>query len=62
MTKISDKNRKYPVTIGVYIIKSPENWNCYVGSSIDIESRHYEHIKSLKNNRHHSKALQRAYN
>ena len=34
----------------------------YVGSSVNLKSRKYEHFRLLKNNKHCNKHLQRAYN
>lgn len=48
---------------GIYKIQSlikPER--CYVGSSINISKRWDVHIKSLRNDKHHSKKLQRHFN
>lgn len=48
------------MTIGVYVLKSPNSWNCYVGSSIDCEKRIKAHFTALRSRKHHSAALQRA--
>ena len=47
---------------GVYEIKNLINGKRYVGSSVNLLSRKFEHFKSLKNNSHHSDHLQKAYN
>jgi group I intron endonuclease len=46
---------------GVYAIKNKKNEKLYVGSSVDIKSRWRSHISDLINNKHHSIALQRAW-
>ena len=48
--------------IGIYMIVNKINKKRYVGSSIDIYNRWSEHIRLLSSNKHHSKALQRAWN
>lgn len=48
---------------GVYVIKNIADSECYVGSSSEhIPKRWRLHIKMLKENRHHSIILQRAWN
>jgi group I intron endonuclease len=47
---------------GVYIIKNKINNKFYIGSSINIKKRFREHLSSLRNNSHHSKYLQNAFN
>lgn len=56
-----DFNAYYDIT-GVYMIKNLFRKGCYVGSSVDIGNRWAQHLTALKNNRHHSKFLQRVYN
>lgn len=46
---------------GIYLISTP-NKSCYVGSSINIYRRWYEHRYALKNCIHHSHRLQSAWN
>lgn len=47
---------------GIYEIKNVLNNHRYIGSSINIYKRFNEHINALRNNRHHSNYLQRAWN
>jgi group I intron endonuclease len=47
---------------GIYCIKNLANGNCYIGSSVNIRLRWHEHKYELKNNKHHSRHLQNAYN
>lgn len=47
---------------GIYSIVNLINNHCYIGSSIDIDKRITRHKHNLKNNKHHSKYLQRAWN
>jgi len=47
---------------GIYEILNTENNKKYIGSSVDIESRMYEHKRVLIKNKHHSLHLQRAWN
>ena len=49
------------MTVGVYTITHRESGNCYVGQSCDMPRRWSEHRKMLRNNKHHSKYLQRAW-
>lgn len=48
--------------IGVYMIKNKVNGKYYVGSSVNIESRWQQHIKSLDEGNHTNKHLQNAWN
>lgn len=50
------------MTSGIYQIVTKHNGKRYVGSSFDIERRELEHCRDLRNQRHHSKYLQRVYN
>jgi len=47
---------------GVYIIKNIINSKFYLGSSVDLRKRKNNHFSDLNFNRHHSTALQNAYN
>lgn len=47
---------------GIYRIRNIINNKCYIGSSIDIRRRFYEHKHKLKFNKHPSYYLQRSYN
>lgn len=46
----------------IYMIRNTVNGNTYIGSSINFKSRKREHINDLIKNKHHSIALQRAFN
>jgi len=48
--------------IGIYKITNTINDKMYIGSSIDIQGRWREHKNDLKNDKHHSQHLQRAWN
>ncbi|NFF77676.1 hypothetical protein FCV38_11955 [Clostridium sporogenes] len=50
------------MTMGIYKIEQLSTNKLYIGSSKNIESRWQEHIRVLKNNKHHSWKLQRAWN
>lgn len=50
------------IIIGVYKITNTQNNNCYIGSSVNIQKRLYEHKRILNKNKHHSILLQRAWN
>lgn len=47
---------------GVYKITNLINNKAYIGSSINVYNRKHTHINKLKNNNHHCKHLQNAYN
>lgn len=47
---------------GIYKIENSVNGNIYIGSSSDVGRRIKRHKYELKNNKHHSQYLQRAYN
>ena len=46
----------------IYKIINLENGKFYIGSTVEIDKRRDKHFKDLKNGRHHSLHLQRAYN
>ncbi len=48
--------------IGVYKIINLKTKDLYIGSSIQIEKRFLRHKRDLRNNKHHSIILQRAWN
>lgn len=50
------------MTIGIYAIINTVNDKCYIGSANNIKTRWTAHRNLLKNNKHHSIHLQRAYN
>ena len=45
--------------IGIYKIENKVNGKVYIGQSIDINTRWYNHRKELNGNRHHNEHLQR---
>lgn len=47
---------------GVYMIKNTLNEKKYIGSSINIKRRLYDHFHKLTKNTHHNKHLQAAWN
>lgn len=47
--------------IGIYKIENKINGHCYIGSSKNIKKRWYEHKRRLRNGKHHSIVLQRAW-
>jgi len=47
---------------GIYTITHAESQKKYVGSSVDIRKRWWEHRKQLRGGYHHSPMLQRAWN
>jgi len=51
-----------PANTGIYEIVNLVNGKRYIGGSVDIRQRWREHKSGLSRGRHHSKALQRAWN
>jgi group I intron endonuclease len=47
---------------GIYIIKNKINGHFYLGSSNNMSKRWNRHLNNLRNNLHHSRYLQRAWN
>ena len=47
---------------GIYCIKNEIDNNIYIGSSIHINKRKNQHFTALRNNKHHSRYLQRSFN
>lgn len=46
----------------IYKIENTKNKNCYVGSTTNLSRRKKDHLRILKENKHHCKYLQRAWN
>lgn len=46
---------------GVYQIKNKENGKRYIGSSVNVTRRFYEHKRTLRKGEHHNRHLQRAF-
>ena len=49
-------------TSGIYCIENIVNKKKYIGQSIDLENRKYEHFWMLKGNNHDNRHLQNSYN
>ena len=47
---------------GIYLIKNMINGKGYVGSTVNLTNRKYQHFSQLKNNKHHSPHLQSSAN
>jgi group I intron endonuclease len=47
---------------GVYKITNTLDDKCYIGSAINVQTRLVDHFRQLRNNTHHNRYLQRAYN
>ena len=47
---------------GIYEIINVVNKKRYIGKSVDIDARWCHHIRSLNNNKHHNRHLQKAWN
>lgn len=47
---------------GIYMIKNTKNGRFYIGSAMRFSHRWGTHLRDLKNNRHHSKFMQRDWN
>lgn len=56
------KKRRYSMIGYIYTITNKINNKKYVGMTINYERRKYQHLYELKNNKHHSHKLQRAFN
>lgn len=46
---------------GIYCIQNKANGKIYIGSSVDLHSRKYEHFYKLNNNKHENIYLQRSF-
>jgi group I intron endonuclease len=46
---------------GVYKIENTHNGNCYIGSTRNLSSRWYQHLRLLLRRKHHSCVLQSAW-
>ena len=54
--------KRHKMASGIYEIFNTVNDKRYIGSSYDVAARLYEHRRLLRNFKHHSIALQRAWN
>ncbi len=55
-------NPTYDRRMGIYRITHVESGREYIGSAVDFHARLSQHLSKLRNNKHHSKYLQRIYN
>lgn len=53
---------KLNIITGVYVLVNILNNHKYIGSSINIRKRIFQHRSALRSNKHHSRHLQNAYN
>ena len=60
----SQKNYKKNIMkkIGIYQIKNVINGKSYIGKSVDIHSRKFQHKSALLKNKHHNSHLQASFN
>ena len=56
------KEQDLPTKSGIYRIRNLVNGKVYIGSAVNIRHRWQLHIQQLRNNKHHSVKLQRAFN
>ena len=47
---------------GIYQIKCRGNGKIYIGQTIDLDRRRYDHLRNLRRGTHHNHYLQRAFN
>lgn len=47
---------------GIYIIRNIRNGKCYIGQTNNLKARWIKHKNFLKNNKHHNRHLQAAWN
>lgn len=47
--------------VGVYRITNTVNGMFYIGSSIDVKNRWWQHLKELRNGKHHNDKLKKAF-
>ena len=56
-----DKSNNMPKVPGVYIIRNTINGKCYVGSTVNLRSRKFDHFTSLQKGYHKNPRLQNAF-
>jgi group I intron endonuclease len=52
---------KKKAVCGIYEIKNTKNGKVYIGSSVNIEKRWYDHSRNLQEGTHQNSYLQRSY-
>jgi len=52
--------KKLELKSGIYKITNIANNKCYIGSAVNITARFATHRHQLRNEKHHSKYLQRS--
>jgi group I intron endonuclease len=57
-----DKSNDMPKAPGVYIIRNTTNQKCYVGSTVNLRSRKFDHFTSLQKGYHKNPRLQNSFN
>lgn len=55
-------NLSIPATGGIYKITCTVNGKFYIGSAVNLYTRHYDHFSTLRRSTHKNIHLQRAYN
>lgn len=56
-----DGNSKIPTTGGIYKITCTISGKFYIGSAVNLYTRHYDHFSTLRRSKHKNIYLQRAY-
>ena len=55
-------HRRFIMASGIYKITNTTNGKVYVGSAVNFNNRWKEHVRELRKGKHHSSALQNAWN
>lgn len=58
----SPQKQPYPRTYTIYRLLNTETGNCYIGATVNVKNRKYQHFTALRRCKHINRKLQASYN